>query len=198
MRWGLFGGAFDPVHVGHVAPVRHARAVLGLDRVIYLPTARPPHKHDLVAPAQARYTMVELALLGEEGLYASPYEMREETSYTVDTVEHFRRRLPEADLVLMIGADAWTSFTRWRQWRRILDRAELAVLVRPGWESGPLEPPFDGAFDEGRLRFIENEPRPVSSTDLRALLGEGREVPEGAVPPLVLEYVKKYGLYRSV
>lgn len=198
MRVGLFGGIFDPVHLGHVAPVRHARAVLGLDRVIYLPTARPPHKDGLVAPAHARYTMVELALLGEEGLYASPFEMRDETCYTVDTVEHFRREQPGADLVLLIGADAWTSFTRWRHWRRILSQAELAVMVRPGWESGPLAPPFDEALGKGRLRFLENEPWPLSSTELRALLRDGRKVPENAVQPLVLDYVEKYGLYRSI
>ena len=197
MRWGLFGGVFDPIHLGHVAPARHARAALGLERVIYLPTARPPHKAAPVAPAHARYTMVELALLGEEGLYVSPFEMRDEPCYTADTVEHFRRERPEADLVLLIGADSWASFTRFRDWRRILARAELAVLVRPGWEAGALAPPFDRAREEGRLHFLENEPWPLSSSDLRRSLDERRKVPEGAVAPLVLDYVEKYGLYRS-
>lgn len=196
MKVGLFGGSFDPVHRGHVEPVRAARRALGLERVIYLPTARPPHKDDLAAPARARYTMVELALLGDERLVASDFEMRRETCYTIDTVEHFRRQLPEAEPVLLIGADSWASFTSWRDWRRILDLAQLAVLVRPGWEVGELEPPFAEARARGRLRFVANEPWPVSSSDLRRRLASGEELSSDMVPELVLDYLRKYRLYR--
>ncbi len=196
MKVGLFGGSFDPVHRGHVEPVLAARESLGLDRVIYLPTARPPHKPELAAPAWARYTMVELALLGDDRLFVSPFEMREATCYTIDTVEHFRHRLPGADLVLLIGADSWASFTTWHEWRRLLDRADLAVLVRPGWEAGELEPPFAEARARGRLHFVANEPWPVSSTELRERLGRGEEVSADVVPELVLDYVRKYRLYR--
>ena len=197
MRLGLFGGSFDPIHAGHLAPVRHARKTLELDRVLYLPTAQPPHKSALSAQPTARYTMVELALLGEEGLYASPFEMRGETCFTVDTLEHFRRELPEAGLVLLIGADSWVSFNRWRRWRRILDLCELAVLVRPGWHVGELSPPFDAAHGSGRLHFLENEPWSVSSTELRRCLEHGENVPEGALHPLVLDYIEKYALYQN-
>lgn len=196
MKVGLFGGSFDPVHRGHVEPVSAACDSLGLERVIYLPTARPPHKGDVVAPAWARYTMVELALLGHDRLVASAFEMRDERCYTIDTVEHFRRQLPGAGLVLLIGADSWSSFTTWRDWRRIVDRAELAVLVRPGWEAGELEPPFAEARARGRLHFVANEPWPVSSTELRRRLGRGAEVAADIVPELVLDYIRKYRLYR--
>ena len=100
MKIGLFGGSFDPIHRGHVEPVREARRRLGLERVIYLPTATPPHKpRRALAPALARFAMVELALLGEEGLYVSAHELTpERPAYTVETLEHFRRQMPEAEL----------------------------------------------------------------------------------------------------
>lgn len=197
MKIGLFGGSFDPVHRGHIEPVRQARAALGLERVIYLPTARPPHKGERHAPPLARYAMVELALLGEEGLYASPFEMRDAVCYTVDTVEHFRRELPAAELVLLIGADSWASFTSWRSWPRLLDLAELAVLTRAGWESGEMAPRLAEERARGRLHFVANEPWPTSSRELRDRLRQGRELSPDDVPPLVIDYVRKYGLYRS-
>ncbi len=195
MKVGLFGGSFDPVHRGHLEPVRQARAALGLERVIYLPTARPPHKSARSATALQRYAMVELALLGEEGFFASPFELKGETCYTVDTVEHFRGELPGAELVLVIGADSWAAFTSWREWRRILTMTELAVLVRPGWETGELATPIADAYARGRLHFVANEPWPVSSTELRRCLGRGEEISPDTVPPLVLDYIRKYRLY---
>lgn len=196
MKVGLFGGSFDPIHRGHLEPVRHARDVLGLDRVIYLPTARPPHKSERFAPPHARYAMVEMALLGDDDLHVSAFELKGKTCYTVDTIEHFRHELPEAELTLLIGADSWASFTSWYEWRRILESARLAVMVRPGWEAGNIEPPFDQAEAEGRLRFVANEPLSISSTEIRALLGRGLPPPNG-VPQLVLDYIAKYGLYGA-
>lgn len=202
-RVGLFGGSFDPIHRGHLEPVREARRLLELDRVIYLPTARPPHKEDRrLTPAHARYTMVELALLGEEGLYASPFELREDqVSYTIDTIHHFRARWPETDLVLLIGDDSLARLTTWRAWRWIAAAAEIAALLRPGnareeiLTALPTE--LRDAEQNGRLHFIPNPPVDVSSTDLRALLADGREPPPDALPPLVLDYARKYHLYAE-
>lgn len=195
MKVGLFGGSFDPIHRGHIEPVRHAKNALGLDRVIYLPTARPPHKSERFAPPHARYSMVEMALLGDNDLHASAFELRDETCYTVDTIRHFRRELPDAELVLLIGADSWASFTSWYEWRQILDGARLAVLVRPGWRTGDLGPPFDRAQAEGRLHFVANKPWPISSSEIRARLEQGEALTPGSVSQLVLDYIVKYGLY---
>ena len=200
-RVGLFGGSFDPIHRGHLEPVREARRKLDLDRVIYLPTARPPHKQDQrLAPAHARYTMVELALLDEDGLYASPFELREDQlSYTIDTIHHFRALWPDADLVLLVGDDSLAQLDTWRAWRWIVAAVEIAALLRPGiareqiLESLPLE--LRDADRRERLHFISNPPVDISSTELRALLADGREPPNGVVPPLVLDYARKYKLY---
>ncbi|MCP4653966.1 MAG: nicotinate (nicotinamide) nucleotide adenylyltransferase [bacterium] len=203
MRVGLFGGSFDPIHCGHLRPVQQAREALELEEVIYLPTARPPHKaRREFAPAHARYTMVELALLGEEGLFASPFEMSlDRMTYTVDTVEHFRRRRPDAQWVLLIGGDSLAELMSWREWQRIVEMVELAVLVRPGWESDALVEGLPAelrdALAAGRLRLMPNDPLPISSTDLRRRLAAGEEISPAVVPRLVLDYVRKYELYRE-
>ena len=105
MKTGLFGGTFDPIHFGHILPVKEARLELGLDRVIYLPTAIPPHKPDgQTAPPHSRWTMVELALLSEPGLVADPYELTPgREAFTVDSVEHFQAEMPDDELFLIIG-----------------------------------------------------------------------------------------------
>ncbi|MDX1644444.1 MAG: nicotinate (nicotinamide) nucleotide adenylyltransferase [Thermoanaerobaculia bacterium] len=194
MRVGLFGGSFDPVHRGHLAPVRRARRDLDLDRVVYLPTADPPHKSERRAPAANRFAMVELALLDEEGLVASPFELTPgEAAYTVDTIEHFERETG-ADLVLLIGADSWHRITEWRRWRDIVERVEIGVLARPGEAGRASDPAAElvRAVEAGRVHFLSNPPIDVSSTELRRLLARGEEPPDGAMPDLVLKYLAKY------
>jgi nicotinate-nucleotide adenylyltransferase len=202
LRLGLFGGSFDPIHSGHLLPVREARQRLGLDRVVYLPTARPPHKPGRdFAPAHARYAMVELALLHEVGFEASPLELsHDRPSYTVETLERFRQERPEAELSLLIGGDSFADLPQWRRWEEIPALARVVVLARPGWKfATPLAEapaPLRRAAEEGRVVLLDTSPVPVSSTELRARLARGETPPEGWVPELVLEYIRKYDLYR--
>jgi nicotinate-nucleotide adenylyltransferase len=202
VKLGLFGGSFDPVHYGHVRPVEEARRQLGLDRVLYLPTAAPPHKpRRAFAPALARYAMVEMALLDEPGLWASPHELTlGRPAYTVETLEHFRRQLPEAALHLLVGGDAFVDLPHWVRWREILVLARLVVLVRPGWDPtavlDSLPPELGAAVAAGRVDWVENQPVTVSSTELREMLARGEEPPAAAMPPLVVQYIRKYDLYR--
>lgn len=201
MKVGLFGGSFDPIHHGHLDPVRAAKAALGLDRVIYLPTARPPHKPGrALAPALARYAMVELALLGEEGFYASPHELTlDRPAYTIETLEHFRREMPDAGLFLLIGGDSFADLHHWVRFREIPEAAQLVVLTRPGWdlETVPLHPEVAEWARTGKALLLHQQPpADVSSTRLRELLAAGLPLPEGAVPDLVVRYLQKYDLYR--
>lgn len=200
MKIGLFGGSFDPIHRGHIEPVREAKRALGLDRVIYLPTAVPPHKPGRrLAPAHARYTMVELALLGEEGLYASPRELTPgRPAYTVETLEQVRREMPEADLHLLIGGDSFADLHLWVRWREIPGLARLVVLVRPGWslDAAALDPEVAALARTDRVRLLDGAPVDVSSTRLRELLAAGEPVPPGSMPDLVVRYVQKYNLYQ--
>lgn len=200
MKVGLFGGSFDPIHRGHIEPVREAKRALGLDRVIYLPTAVPPHKPGKkLAPAPSRYAMVEMALLAEDGLCASPHELTlGRPAYTIETLEHFRREMPDAELYLLIGGDSFADLSHWVRWREIPGAARLVVLARPGWnlDTAPLDLEVAALARSGRVTFLEQPPVDVSSTRLRELLAAGGPVPAGSMPDLVVRYVQKYKLYQ--
>lgn len=200
MKIGLFGGSFDPIHRGHIEPVREARRLLGLDRVIYLPTATPPHKpRRALAPAHARYAMVELALLDEEGLYVSAHELTpDRPAYTVDTLEHFRREMPDSELHLLIGGDSFADLHHWVRWPEIAAAARLVVLARPGWDldSISLDPGVAALARTGRVLVLRQAAVDVSSTRLREQLAAGLPLSPGDIPDLVVRYVQKYGLYR--
>jgi nicotinate-nucleotide adenylyltransferase len=205
MKLGLFGGSFDPIHRGHVDPVQAARRQLGLDRVIYLPTAVPPHKPGRVlAPAHARYAMVEMALLDEEGLYASTFELTlGRPAYTVETLEHFRRTLPmlptmpDTELVLILGGDSYAELDHWLRWKEIPELARLAVLTRPGWtlEESSLSPELAALARSGKVDFLHQPPVDISSTRLRELFSKREAPPPETVPESVVRYVQKYDLY---
>ncbi|MFN7962935.1 MAG: nicotinate (nicotinamide) nucleotide adenylyltransferase [Thermoanaerobaculia bacterium] len=200
MKIGLFGGSFDPPHWGHVLPVEAARERLGLARVWFLPTARPPHKPERrFAPSLARLTMVELATLHRPGLFVSPFEVRsEEPSYTIDSVEHFGREYPEAELVLLLGLDSFVGFHTWRRFRDIARLARLAVLARPGWEERlpEADPEVRSWLETGRAELLAGPAVAASSSALRAALAQGELPADGMVPDLVLDYIAKYSLYR--
>lgn len=198
MRVGLFGGSFDPIHRGHVNPVREARLGLDLERVVFLPTAQPPHKPDReFAPALARLTMTELALLDEDGLEVSAFELTpERTAYTIDSLEHFSDLYGDGQVVLLVGSDSLLQLNRWRRWRDIVAGYEIGVLVRPGHEREAIDDRLPrevrDAADAGRVRWVANVPVEISSTELRRRLASGGELPPGLVPELVLKYLRKY------
>ncbi len=201
MKIGVFGGSFDPFHFGHLWPVREARRRLGLDRVLYLPTASPPHKpKGQVAPAWSRFAMVELALLGEPDMRVSPIELTPgRPAYTVDSLARLGREHPGDELWLILGGDNFAQLPTWKSWRRLPRLARLAVLVRPGarqqLEQGwPEEVRRLAAGD--RVEIVANRPVRISSTRLRRLLAAGEPPPPRTVPRTVLKYIRKYRLYR--
>lgn len=201
MRVGLFGGSFDPIHQGHIEPVLEAQRRLGLDRVVFLPTATPPHKPGRsFAPALARFAMVELALLDHADLLVSAHELTlDRPAYTVETLAHFAAAEPDAELHLLIGADSFLEISSWVRWREIVDAARLVVLTRPGFRLDGLEPGLAPelavAIDAGRVHFIENAPIAVSSTEVRRRFAAGEPIPDGWLPPRVVRYLRKYRLY---
>ncbi len=201
MRLGLYGGAFDPIHRGHLEPVLEALEELALDQVIYLPTASPPHKSGReLAPALARYAMTELALLDDPRRRVSPLELVERPSYTVETVEHFRGLYPAAELFVLVGADAFVELPGWHRWRDLTALAAVAVLQRPEWDAGRLERRLSvelrQLLQSDRARFTSNRPVAAASTELRARLARGERPSPEELPTPVLQYIEKYALYR--
>lgn len=198
MKIGVFGGSFDPIHWGHLRPVRAARKALGLDRVIYLPTAAPPHKTALeLAPALSRYCMVELALLHDSELVVDPHELTpDRRAYTIETLEVFQQRFAGAELYLLLGADSLADLHLWHRWRELSNLATLVLLARPGWEPSQLgEAPAISAIPPDRLITVRHRTVDVSSTEVRRRLAAGDPSVEELVPRAVLDFLRKYSLY---
>lgn len=203
-KLGLFGGSFDPIHRGHVEPVLAAADALRLEQVLYLPTARPPHKSDRdIAPALARYAMVELALLDHDRLRASDVEMTPgSTAYTIDTVAHFKAARPEVEWHYIVGSDAFVDLPHWRRGAELLESVDFVVLSRPGFTLGDLiagsAPDDKDLLQRARVQSVETGRVDISSTRLRrALTHEVDHELATMLDPRVLRYIRKYGLYRA-
>lgn len=192
MKLGLFGGTFDPVHRGHIAVAIAAADRFRLDRVLLIPSGFPPHKHTPAgAPYEDRYRMVELACGDDPRLEPSRLEAPDgsrERHYSVETIERARAKLaPEDELFFVIGADAFAEISLWKQWQQVIRLVEFIVVSRP--EAAPGEPP-----PGTRVHWLNDVRVPVSSTEIRRGLRQGRDL-DAALPPAVAEYIRKNELY---
>ena len=186
MRLGVFGGTFDPVHVGHLAIAHAALESIPLDRILFVPARRSPLKDSApVAEAEDRLAMLELAVSGEPRFSVSRAELeRDGPSYTVDTLE---RLAGEDQLFLIVGTDAAADLGRWKSPERIAALATIAVAERPGAPAMAADRAVV-AFDAPRLD--------ISSRELRARAARGRSL-RYLVPDAVWRYIEHRGLYRS-
>jgi nicotinate-nucleotide adenylyltransferase len=200
---GVLGGTFDPIHVGHVAVAHAARRELGLDDVLVIPAATPPHKVGLaMAPAADRLAMVELAVAGEDGLLASRIEIdRPGPSWTVDTLTELlhdaRASGRDVALTLILSADAFAGLPAWRDTERILGLARIAVAPRPGHAPPALAalPAHLRALAAGTV-ILAGPNVDVSATDIRRRVAAGLPI-DGLVAPTVAQYVEVHHLYRQ-
>ena len=202
MRVGLFGGSFDPIHRGHVAAALVAKRELALQRVVFLPTAMPPHKLlRRFAPPLARYAMVEIALLEERDLRVSGVELTPgHPAFAIETLEKFRTKAPGDEHVLLVGADSLAAFDTWRRWEEILATTEIGVFARPGfgWEeiAPAFAPPLAEAVGRARLTWLDSTTHPAAASEIRRLLAAGESLPDGWLDSRVLAFAKKYDLYQ--
>jgi nicotinate-nucleotide adenylyltransferase len=196
VRLGVFGGTFDPPHVGHLLVASDAVEQLMLDRVVFVPTALQPLKPGSAqTPPAQRLAMVE-ALVGDDPRFmVDPIEIeRGGLSFTVDTLGTLAARQPGAELFLLAGADVLATFARWREPERIRRQATLVVLTRSGEDgSAPTVAPPD--FPGGAPMFLPTRRVDVSSTEVRARLKAGRSI-RGFVPESVVDLIGSAGLYR--
>ncbi len=140
-RIGLFGGTFDPVHIGHMRSAVEMAEQFALDELRLLPNARPPHRETPQVSAAQRLAMVERAVAGVERLTVDPRELqRDKPSYTIDTLESVRAELAADDqLFMLIGWDAFCGLPTWHRWEALLDHCHIVVLQRPDADSEPPE-----------------------------------------------------------
>jgi nicotinate-nucleotide adenylyltransferase len=189
LKIALFGGTFDPIHTAHLKIARRAALDFALDRVLFIPAARPPHKSGLTHTSyEHRYRMVELACQGEPLFEASRLEEGEQNSYSIETIERVRSWLSaDEELYFLIGADAFAEIRTWHRWREVVAFVEFIVVSRPGRVYDVPE----GA----RVRRLEGLDLAVSSSEIRRQLAAGDDRVE--VPPAVLAYIREHGLYRE-
>ena len=197
MRIALYGGTFDPVHVGHLQIARRVSELFEIEKVIFIPAQMAPHKigRPVTHPIH-RYAMLALATQDDPRLIVSTFEIDDpDRRYTVDTVEHFQRELNSAELFFIMGADSWSEITTWREWERLLTMTNHIVVTRPGYESSKAHV---GAYGN-RVHFTDAVMNDASATNIRRLASEGRyEELVNLLPGPVLEYVKKYEIYREL
>ncbi len=193
VRLGVFGGTFDPPHVGHLVTAVNVRHALALDRVLLVVANVPWQKvgERTVSPAEDRLAMVEAAARGVAGLEVSRLEIdRGGPSYTADTLGELRRAHPGAELFLIVGSDAAGGLTTWERVDEVREQCTVVVVDRPGAE-GEQPPPG------WRWERVEVPRLDVSSTDLRARVADGRPL-DFLLPPDVIACIRTRGLYATV
>jgi nicotinate-nucleotide adenylyltransferase len=142
MRLGIFGGSFDPVHFGHLRCAEEVREILNIDRIVFVPAGRPPHKkQEELSPFLHRYEMVKLAIENHPFFEVSEEEgIRGGISYSIDTVIRFKDSYPvDRDIFFITGQDAFEAIRTWRDWDRLLNLCHFVVMTRPGYGQASLE-----------------------------------------------------------
>jgi nicotinate-nucleotide adenylyltransferase len=188
-RVGIFGGTYDPPHLGHLIVASEVHGALGLDRLLLIPAASPPHKRGTVhASAEQRLEMVRLAARGDDRFDVSDLELRRSgASYTVDTLRELAHRHPGAELFLTLGVDQLREFGTWREPDEIARLARLAVVERAG---EAVQPGFGYPVHEVPIPRID-----ISATEVRRRVRTGEPV-RYLVPEAVREYIDRERLYR--
>jgi nicotinate-nucleotide adenylyltransferase len=220
MRIGLFGGTFNPVHLGHLRAAVEVRQGFELDEIFLIPAALPPHKvPGDVAASVDRLNMLNLALGSDSGLKVSNVELnRSGPSYTIDTVQHFKQTLPaESRLFLIMGLDAFLEIDTWKSYRELLTQIPLIVINRPNAGDRTSGVPrkvmddyiaaklsADYSYSASRSAYLAGGQQPIyvfevtaldiSSTRIRRAISKDRSI-NYLVPPKVAEYIRTKGIY---
>jgi nicotinate-nucleotide adenylyltransferase len=192
VRIGVFGGTFDPPHVGHLLMATDAREALKLDRLIFVPAGAQPFKVDTppIASGQDRLEMVRLAVADDANYVVDDAEInRKGLSFTVDTLEHLSKKHQDAQLFLLLGEDVLAGFDQWRNPARIRELATLAVVRRSGPPGSSADAIAPAALTVSTRRID------VSSTEIRERRRAGKSI-KGFVPESVERFIDVRGLYR--
>ncbi len=192
MRIGLFGGTFDPVHLGHLRAAESAREALGLERVAFVPSAQPPHRARPLSAAEDRLAMTRLATDAHPCFETWDLELRRPgPSYTVDTVAALVSERPADRFVLIVGADTWPEMPSWREPQRLFSLVEVAVTARPGAAVPELVAPFPGTRAVHR---VDGPVLAISASAVRERVRAGLSV-RFLVPDAVADYIARRRLY---
>ncbi|MDE3178661.1 MAG: nicotinate-nucleotide adenylyltransferase [Acidobacteriota bacterium] len=213
MNIALFGGTFDPIHNGHLRVARAAMQKFRLDRVMFVPTANPPHKSRRLTPFLHRYAMVSLACAGESRFVPSALEASGgKPHFSVDTLSRLKKTLGKSDrLFFLTGLDAFLDIPQWKQPGRLLGMADFIVVSRPGFDwrkiigmipTRMFRQPAQAesktlALSHTTIHVLTGISASVSSSGIRKAIAEGRGA-AGLIPRVVEEYIVKEGIYRPM
>ena len=196
MRIGVFGGTFDPIHMGHLIVAEDARAALELDKALFIPAGQPWFKsYRQITEARHRLAMVRLAVEGNPDFDVTDIEIRRTgPSYTVDTLTELRGQYPDAEFVVILGVDALREIDRWHQPRKLFELASVVGMARPGAtiNLSVLHEAIPGS--SSRIRLLDSALVDISGTDIRQRVAAGRSI-RYRVPAAVERYVREHRLY---
>lgn len=192
MKVGVFGGTFDPPHIGHLIVAEHAREHLRLGKILFVPASIPPHKGMKgTAEPHHRIEMLQMSVKGNRYFEISDIELqRGGISYTVDTLRQLQSASPNDELFLLLGMDMLIEFHTWRSPQEILDLAEVVVLTRPDFRMPEMDRSLQRRVTVCRVPEIG-----VSSSEIRRRVKEGRSI-HYMVVPAVEAHIQRHGLYR--
>jgi nicotinate-nucleotide adenylyltransferase len=215
MKTGILGGTFNPIHLAHLSIAEEVQRACGLDKILFIPAAEPPHKDVAGEVSFAhRLAMVEAAIRDYPAFQASDLETRRSgKSFSVDTLEILRQKDPHGERFFIIGLDSYRDIASWKDFAQLFNLSHVVVTTRPGVIVGnPLEPlpvadheNFCYAEDTGKIRhksgnqliFLKETQLDISSTQIRNRVAKGQSI-RHLVSPAVADYIEEHGLYHTL
>ena len=196
-RLGVYGGSFDPIHLGHLRSALEVMQLKNLHQLRFLPSGNPPHRAPAKAADTHRIRMLQLAVQGDERINIDTRELeREDTSYSIDTLQSVQADYPHADLTLIIGMDQFSAFDTWHRWQELLQSFELVVMERPGETmSDSARNMIDSPLQQ-RISVVRVTQMDISSSRIRQDLQAGLDI-RFLVPYAVRNYIRTENLYLN-
>lgn len=194
IKTGIFGGAFNPVHNGHIRLAEEAAEQLKLNKLLIIPTFVSPHKNTVLAPFEDRMELCRMAFSHIKGAEICDIEKRlGGTSYTINTVRALKNERPDEQLFLLIGGDMLFSFGEWYKYESLLKETKVCAVAR---DNDSLVDMMEFANEMGRVRVLPTKAVEVSSTEIREKTASGEDI-SALVPQAVADYIAQNGLYKA-
>jgi len=209
MRYALFGGTFNPIHVGHIIGALEIKDMFLIDKVIFIPNGVPPHKRGVTVSAEDRYKMVVRSISDFEGFEVSDIETKSnEANYSYKTIKYFKELYKNDELFFCIGTDAFLHIDTWQEWEKLIKTINFIIITRPGYNMKKIEEKYSAlkyvyVKREGRypskdlFTYVYYKKIDISSTEIRERVKEGKPI-KYYVPPAVEKIIYAKGFYQSL